>query len=259
MTDVGTRIRSARILAQLSQQELGEKVGRTSKTIRRYEQGKTEPDTGVLRRIARSTEQPIEFFVRPLLPALVQAEARRPDGRPGHTPSPPEAAGRRRPDRTAHNAGVRMKRLPPRTGIRTAEVHMLPRVGIKDAEIVRTDDDVAVPGSLLTRIGIPADRAHVLEMPAGHYDARLHFSQSDLLILDLYETPAALDVLTVQNRFVDGLYIVQIGSSALQIKDLSARPDGAIVVASPDQVRCYRCSPDDLPGITLYAKIATTY
>ena len=63
MTDLGDQIRAARKSADLSQNELGEEIGRTSKTVRRYEQGKTQPDTNVLSLIAAATDHPIEFFL----------------------------------------------------------------------------------------------------------------------------------------------------------------------------------------------------
>ena len=56
MGDYGTRIKAAREAAQLTQEQLGEKVGVTGVTIMRYEKNQREPRLKKLFEIAAATE-----------------------------------------------------------------------------------------------------------------------------------------------------------------------------------------------------------
>jgi len=61
------RIRAARLLAGLSQREVGARVGVTAMAISKYETGQMVPSSGVLLRLAETLGVGIEFFLRPVL------------------------------------------------------------------------------------------------------------------------------------------------------------------------------------------------
>jgi transcriptional regulator with XRE-family HTH domain len=61
---IGTLVKQAREDADLSQQQLADRIGlRHAQSISRYERGLTEVPTKQLRRIAEVTRKPISFFV----------------------------------------------------------------------------------------------------------------------------------------------------------------------------------------------------
>lgn len=63
--ELGQRIKEAREGADLTQQELADRIGiRQGQTISNYERGVTEVSTKRLRRIAEATSRPITFFVQ---------------------------------------------------------------------------------------------------------------------------------------------------------------------------------------------------
>lgn len=62
--ELGQRIAQAREDADLTQQELAERIGlKTGQSISRYERGETEVRTRRLERIAEETRKPMEFFI----------------------------------------------------------------------------------------------------------------------------------------------------------------------------------------------------
>ena len=61
---IGGRIKSARINAGLSQEELGNKLGVTKMAISKYENGAVTPNSGVLIALAKALEVRIEYFFR---------------------------------------------------------------------------------------------------------------------------------------------------------------------------------------------------
>lgn len=63
--EIGRRIAQARDAADLTQQELAERIGiETAQTISRYERGETEVKIKRLRRIAEATGKPLSFFIQ---------------------------------------------------------------------------------------------------------------------------------------------------------------------------------------------------
>lgn len=63
--EIGRRIRQARDEADLTQQQLADRIGiETGQTISRYERGETEVSTKRLRRIAEATGKPLSFFIQ---------------------------------------------------------------------------------------------------------------------------------------------------------------------------------------------------
>ena len=61
-TSVGEKIRSQRLLRNLSQTELGKKVGITFQQIQKYEKGVNRVGAGRLQRIAEVLDVPVSFF-----------------------------------------------------------------------------------------------------------------------------------------------------------------------------------------------------
>lgn len=61
---IAERIKSARISAGLSQQNLGEAVGVSKMAISKYEQGKTIPNSGMLIQIAEALNVRVDYFFR---------------------------------------------------------------------------------------------------------------------------------------------------------------------------------------------------
>jgi len=63
--EIGRRIKEARESADLTQQELADRIGiKQGQTISNYERGVTEVSSKRLRRIAEATGKPISFFVQ---------------------------------------------------------------------------------------------------------------------------------------------------------------------------------------------------
>ncbi|MFE5628492.1 helix-turn-helix transcriptional regulator [Streptomyces sp. NPDC056543] len=61
---IGARIREARLHANLSQLELGNRVGVDHKTIHRIEYGTSDPGLGLLIQIAHAIDTPLADLVR---------------------------------------------------------------------------------------------------------------------------------------------------------------------------------------------------
>jgi transcriptional regulator with XRE-family HTH domain len=59
---VARRVKQARNLSNLSQRQLGEKLGVSDKTISAYEAERAVPPLHTLKKIAEVTGKPIEFF-----------------------------------------------------------------------------------------------------------------------------------------------------------------------------------------------------
>lgn len=66
-TVVGARVRQARVLREMTQEQLGVRLGLdegvAAVRINRYESGKHAPPWGVLRRLAEILDAPVGFFV----------------------------------------------------------------------------------------------------------------------------------------------------------------------------------------------------
>jgi transcriptional regulator with XRE-family HTH domain len=61
-TDLGRKIRIARMRINMSQKDLARYLKVTDKSISAYETGKIAPPTGVLRKISIIVQQPLTFF-----------------------------------------------------------------------------------------------------------------------------------------------------------------------------------------------------
>lgn len=64
LTRLAKRIREARENARLSQQELGESIGLSDKSISAYEKGRSQPPLENLRKIADATSYPLTYFTQ---------------------------------------------------------------------------------------------------------------------------------------------------------------------------------------------------
>ena len=75
--EIGRLIREARESADLTQQELADRIGiKQGQTISNYERGITEVSTKRLRRIAAETGKPVTFFVQGLAePSAIEEAA----------------------------------------------------------------------------------------------------------------------------------------------------------------------------------------
>lgn len=58
----GDRLREARVAARLTQEALGQRVGKQPFQISNYERGRNEPRPAAVAEIARATGKPLEFF-----------------------------------------------------------------------------------------------------------------------------------------------------------------------------------------------------
>jgi transcriptional regulator with XRE-family HTH domain len=59
---IGQRIKRARLEAAVTQQELGEILGRSSQQIHKYEQGSNRVSAGTLYTIARELDRSLDWF-----------------------------------------------------------------------------------------------------------------------------------------------------------------------------------------------------
>ena len=57
------KIRQARLESKMSQRDLGSAVYISEKAISSYEQGRTTPPLGMLKKISVKTNRPISFFI----------------------------------------------------------------------------------------------------------------------------------------------------------------------------------------------------
>ena len=64
MATIGERIKAARIIAGLSQEDLGEKLGITKMAISKYETGAVTPNSGMLIELSKALEVKVEYFFR---------------------------------------------------------------------------------------------------------------------------------------------------------------------------------------------------
>lgn len=62
VSDLSTRIKTARKAARLSQLTLGNSIGLSDKSISAYEQGRSAPPFSKLKQIAQITNQPLSYF-----------------------------------------------------------------------------------------------------------------------------------------------------------------------------------------------------
>lgn len=63
LSELASRIRSARRASRLSQAQLAGGIGLSDKSISSYEQGRSIPPLGKLKKIAKTTNHPLTYFM----------------------------------------------------------------------------------------------------------------------------------------------------------------------------------------------------
>lgn len=61
--EIGARVKAARLLAGMSQEQLGDRLGVTFQQIQKYEKGANRVSASRLVRVAKITQQPLVFFL----------------------------------------------------------------------------------------------------------------------------------------------------------------------------------------------------
>jgi transcriptional regulator with XRE-family HTH domain len=64
LNELSRRIREARVTSHLSQDDLGNAIGVSDKSISAYEQGRSTPPLAKLRKIAETTNYPLSYFTQ---------------------------------------------------------------------------------------------------------------------------------------------------------------------------------------------------
>lgn len=72
---LGKRIKKARVLSDMSQEELAKKLGFTNKTVSAYETGRAIPPVPTLQKIAEVTNTTLEYLVN-------GSDAKKPENKP---------------------------------------------------------------------------------------------------------------------------------------------------------------------------------
>ena len=60
---IGTKIKAARKLKRITQEDLAAAIGVSDKSISAYESNRTNPPIPVLEKIAKATNQPLNYFM----------------------------------------------------------------------------------------------------------------------------------------------------------------------------------------------------
>ncbi|HCM37470.1 MAG: Transcriptional regulator, XRE family [Candidatus Gottesmanbacteria bacterium GW2011_GWB1_43_11] len=63
MIKIGRKIKQARKLKRITQEDLAQTIGVSDKSISAYESERVDPPLSVLERIAKSTDQPVGYFL----------------------------------------------------------------------------------------------------------------------------------------------------------------------------------------------------
>lgn len=225
MTDIGRRLHWARTSAGLSQKDLAAAVGCTSKTIRRYEKSITHPDTRMLHRLATATDTPVEILLgastsspgTPLASFILERDA--------------TGATRAARDAIAHRGELRDPAARVPVQIAT----------INGPLITPTSQRAQVPKSDVEKAGVSVCSLHAAPVPTNHHRLRSMLHPVSTLLIERSARPDPLRAQLQDRRFVDGRYVVQIGPSGLQVKDLRIRANGAISVADIDGDNAFLC------------------
>lgn len=239
MTDIGRRLHWARTSAGLSQKDLAASVGCTSKTIRRYEKSITRPDTRMLHRLATATDTPIEI--------LIGAGERSPDASPASFISQGEDPGGAR---TARGA------IAHRIGGSESEAHVPVQIATIDGPAIRpTNQRAPVPMSDVEKAGVSVCSLYAAPVPTAHHRLRSMLYPVSTLLIEISPHPDPLCTQLHERRFVDGRYVVQIGPSGLQVKDLRIRANGAISVADIDGENAFQCRSAYHHSVVIHAAV----
>lgn len=239
MIDIGRRLHWARTSAGLSQKDLAASVGCTSKTIRRYEKGITRPDTRMLHRLATATNIRMETLIGAgessagTSPASFTIER----GDPGGT-------------RAARNAIAHRGMLPESAARVPVQV-----ATINGPSITPTSQRAQVPILDVEKAGGSVCSLYAAPVPTTHHRLRSMLYPVSTLLIELSPHPDPLCTQLHERRFVDGRYVVQIGPSGLQVKDLRIRANGAISVADIDGENAFLCRSAYHHSVVIHAAV----
>ncbi|MCH8962998.1 MAG: LexA family transcriptional regulator [Bacteroidetes bacterium] len=98
---------------------------------------------------------------------------------------------------------------------------------IDQGRLTKTERQEVVDATLAQ--SIPPERLGTLTIPAGWDNMLLYIKPGDRLLLDVFMEPRNLTSIIIEDRFVDGVYLVAF-SGSLQIRRLQELPDRTIAV-----------------------------
>ena len=70
---IGRKIKSARKLKRITQEDLAAAIGVSDKSISAYESNRTSPPLPVLEKIASATNQPLNYFIEETLESSISS------------------------------------------------------------------------------------------------------------------------------------------------------------------------------------------
>src|SRR5262249_49189872 len=73
---IASKLRDARKVARLSQEELGDRIGVTRQAVSAYERGDKTPEPATFQKIAETLKQPVGFFTNPDGPSFGDSSTR---------------------------------------------------------------------------------------------------------------------------------------------------------------------------------------
>lgn len=242
MTNIGRRLLWARTLAGLSQRDLAASVGCTSKTIRRYEKSITQPDTRMLQRIAAATNVPIQTLIG------VGDNSGKGSLSPATSLEP----------RTSGAIGESDSHAPftHHFAAPGPEEHVPVRIAAIDGpSITPTNRRAQVPLLDVQKAGVSVCSLYAAPIPTTHHQLRSMLYPVSTLLIELSTHPDPLCTQLRERRFVDGRYVIRIGPSGLQVKDLRIRANGAVSVCDIDGRHAFLCRSSHHHSIVIHAAV----
>ena len=179
----------------------------------------------MLYRLATATGTSIE--------TLIGAGERSADASPASRISEGDGAGG---TRIARNA-IAHRSMPPESAARVP----VQVATIDGPAITPTSQRAQVPLSDVEKTGVSVCSLHATPIPTAHHRLRSILYPVSTLLIRLSPHPDPLCTQLHERRFVDGRYVVQIGPSGLQVKDLRIRANGAISIADIDGEHAFLC------------------
>lgn len=134
----------------------------------------------------------------------------------------------------------------------------IPMVSAAGQDLRLTGERAHVATPLLQRAGAALQRIHAFPVPASHHDLRAVLYPATILLVDPWTPPEPLSTSLQNGRFVDGRYVVTIGTSGLQVKDLRARPDRSVAVSCLRGHDAFFCRPSHQRGVRIHASVVGT-
>lgn len=164
LVQLGSRLRTARVEAGLTQAQAAEVVGTTGQTVRNWETAKTEPPTAAIRKLADRYNVSEEALMQDL----------------AGTPVPPRPARRFRYDRVAVDGS---KLSDARTQANLTQVEVAYRTGLHPRAIGRYERGISNPHVSTLQV-----LASLYDRPAGWFTPKGHFTDEEQQIFDAATT-----------------------------------------------------------------------